>query len=313
MSINVTTSANGTALNELLTPMVLGARTLEKGLMRMVLSQQDKVALSRFTTALNKLEAPVDTPLVANDSMTKDEVTITLGDQMWYDTWNPIRDFEEDWSYFYSTGQLTEAQVAPQIRTAIQQTVVESVTNNLENLIWNGDTASGDVWLQRMDGLVKIIAANADVIDVTNIGVVTKANIIEILDAIILATPDAVIESANPKLIMSYKDKQIYDSVLRDAGISKGVNIQDSPVSYYGGFEIVSCGIPKDNILFTVASTGKDSNLVGATWMDADFRGVKIAKLQENSELWFAKVLFKFGVNIVFGGECVSYVGVVIP
>ena len=313
MSINVTTTANGTALNELLTPMVLGATTIDRGLMRIVLNQQDKVSLSRFTTALDKLEAPVDTPVTANDSMTKDEVTISLGDQMWYDTWNPIRDFETDWSYFYSTGQLTEAQAEPKIRTAIQETVIESVTNNLDNLIWNADTASLDTFLQRMDGLIKIIEANVDVNVVTNIGVIEKDNIFAIMDAVILATPDAVLESANPKFIMSHRDKQIYYSALRDAGISKGTNIQDAGVDSYAGIPIVSCGIPKDHIVFTVASTGKDSNLVGATWMDADYRGVKIDRLQANSELWFAKVLFKFGVNIVFGGELTYYAGVVIP
>ena len=313
MSINVTTSANGTALNELLTPMILGATTLDRGLMRIVLNQQDKVALSRFTTALDKLEAPVDTPVTANDSMTKDEVVISVGDQMFYDTWNPLRDFEDDWSFFYSTGQLTDAQAEPKIRSAIQETIIESVTNNLDNLIWNADTASGNIWLQRMDGLIKLIEANVDVNTVTNVGVIEKSNIFEILDAMILATPDAVLESANPRIIMSHRDKQIYYSALRDAGISKGVNIQDAGVDFYGGFPVVSCGIPKDHVVFTVASTGKDSNLVGATWMDVDYRGVKIERLQANSELWFGKVLFKFGVNIVFGGELTYYAGAVIP
>ena len=307
MSINVTTSANGEALNELLTPLVLGATTIDRGLMRIVPNQQNSVALGIFDTLADKLEAPVDTPILGNDSMSKSEVIVTTGDQMWYDEFNPLRDFQEDWSYFWSSGRLTDAQAGLKIKQAILKTVTESVQNNIDKLIWSGDTASLDVWLQRMDGLIKLIEANLDVNVVTPAGVLTKANIIDVLEAMIDATPDQVLEMQSPKIIMSHRDKQIYFSAIRDATISKGINIMEGGVPTFAGIPIISCGIPKDHLVLTNATSGADSNLVGATWMWADTKGVKVERLQANSEVWFAKVLFKLGVNIVFGSQLTYY------
>ena len=306
MSINVTTSANGNALNELLTPLVLGATTIERGLMRMIPSQMNSVAIGKFNTALDKLEAPVETPITPNDSMTKGEVIITTGNQMWYDTFNPLRDFEDDWVHFWAQGRLTDAQANAKIQAAILKTVIESVQNNVDKLLWSGDTASLDIWLQRMDGFIKLIEA-APVNVVLAAGAITSANIIDIMEAAIAATPDEVLEMQSPTFILSHRDKQIYFSALRDATISKGVNIMENGVPTFGGIPIVSCGIPKDHIVLTNTGTGSDSNLAGATWMDADMKGVKIDRLQANSELWFAKVLFKLGVNIMFPEQITYY------
>ena len=105
---------------------------------------------------------------------------------------------------------------------------------------------------------------------------------------------------------MSHRDKQIYFEATRDATISKGINIMDAGVPTFGGIPITSTGIPKDHLVLGNFSTGSDSNFQSATWMEADTKGLKIARLQEDSELWFAKVLFKFGVAIIYG-EQLSY------
>ena len=105
-SINVTTGSNGVnPLAGMYYPLVLGARTIDKGQMQVIQSQMNTVEVSRFSVALDKLEAPVATPVTANDSMTKDFVQIETGDFMFYDTFNSLRDFQEDWSYLWKPGQ----------------------------------------------------------------------------------------------------------------------------------------------------------------------------------------------------------------
>ena len=84
----------------------------------------------------------------------------------------------------------------------------------------------------------------------------------------------------------------------------------DGDVPTFAGIPVHSTGISEDNLVLTVASAGTDSNLVGATWMYSDTRGVKVERLQANSELFFAKVLFKLGFQIVWGGDVVSYIGI---
>lgn len=316
MSVNVTTSANGEALNGLITQFILGAQTIDQGLVRIVPNQMNTVALQRFQTALDQLVAPVPTPVTPNDSMTKDEVIVTTGDAMFYDEYNPLRDFEDDWRDNWSTGGLTEAQAAAQVRTAIMQTVTESVQDGVEKLTWQGDTLSADAWLNRTDGFEKLIEANGDVNTVANIGLVDKTNILEIMEAVKNgARPDLLASGrrGSLKFILSYVDFQHYMDALRDAGISKGINIMDGDVPTFAGIPVYQTGISASKICLTVASTGTDSNLVGATWMWSDTRGVKIERLQANSELFFAKVLFKLGFNVVYGSDISYYVGAIIP
>jgi len=307
-SVDNTVTASGIALSDIAYLMILGATTIERGLMRVIPSVMDKVHIPRFTAEKDKLVAPVDIPVVLADALFKTDITVTVGDMMFYDRFNPLRDFQEDWSQFYATGRLTDAQAAPKIRQAIEKTVIESVRNNLENLIWNGDKSSGSAFLSRFDGLIKIITADGKVNKVTPGAVITKANVIDLLEGMITATPDAVLEMSSPKIIMSHRDKYIYHEALRDATITKGINIQDGGVDRFAGIPIVSTGIPKNHLLLGNFSSGADSNLVGATWMEADSKGLKIDRLQSDSELWFAKALIKFGVNIVYGEQLTYYV-----
>jgi hypothetical protein len=63
-------------------------------------------------------------------------------------------------------------------------------------------------------------------------------------------------------------------------------------------------------MVFTKATSGNDSNLVGATWMQADYKAAKIERLQANSSEWFALMKFRFGVNYLYGDDIVFYQGV---
>jgi len=306
--ITVTTEANGFALNQLLFRLVLQATTIDRGLVNVIPAVMDKVFINTFR-ADAELIAPVPTPTTGDQTGTidKDFVEIPVGDMMYYKLFNPLRDFQEDWTFFYATGKLTDAQAAPKIRQAIEKVVVEQVNKSLENIIWNGDVAGGAGELALFDGYILLIEAEPLVNVVTPTGVITKSNIFQLLDDMILTTPDDVLELSTPRFIMSHRDKQIYYSALRDGSISKGVNIQDAGVNNYGGVQIVSTGIPKDHLLLANANTGSDSALALATWMNADRSGSKIELLQANSEEWFAKMLVKMGVNITNPDQITYY------
>ena len=315
MSVNVTTGSNGVnPLNELITKFVLGATTIERGLMRVIPNQQNIVEISKFRTDADKLTALECTPSTPNDSMHKDFLQIATGGCQFYDTFCPEEDFFEDWSFLWATGRMTDSQAAPKIRGAIQETVIGSVQANLEKLIWTGDVdAVAMPWLDRFDGYVKILEADATVRDVTNIGIITVENIFQVLSDTKNASNAEMLERGNGTFLVSYKDLQKLYDAQGSADISKGVNVMDKGVGAYAGYKVVSCGIPENMVLFTNASSGSDSNLLGATWMLADTKGVKIERLQANSSEWFSLVKFRFGVNIMYGDDCAFYQGVVIP
>jgi hypothetical protein len=207
MAISNTTSANGQVRPGLATLLALSIPSIEKGLINVLSGHQDTVALSRFQTSNQNTVAPADTPDTPADASTKDEKIITLGDGMFYDEFNPLRTFEDDWVQFYAQGRLTDAQASPLIRNALQQTVVESIGQDIENLIWSGDTTGQNAWSNRFDGFLKFIDADTDVNDVTDVGLITPSNIFDIMDAMILGTRDAVLEKGSIRFIVSHKDK----------------------------------------------------------------------------------------------------------
>jgi len=303
-----TTNAGLKGLNEMINPLILGARTIDKGQIRVIPNVNDAVEVSRFTVAVDELEAPVATPSTANDSMTKDSVTITTGEAMFYDTFNPLRDFDEDWSYLWQVGKMTDAEYNSLVRQNIQSEVIKSIRNNVEKLIWEGDTASSLAYLNRFDGFIKLIEADSTVNEAAGTpAVLTASNIIAKMRAVINAQIEPVLENPNTTFLMNVNDFYKYAEALGDETIFKGTDIPNGPVARFGGFPIVTVGIPENHMVLTNTGTGRDSNLAAAAWMDADINSFKIDRLQSNSELFFVKALFKMGVNFMYGDQIAYY------
>ena len=308
MAITRSTSFVGTPIPQLLTDLVLGCESIEKGILHVFPDKRDKVYLNRFYTANHQLGARVPTPVTPADAMTKDEKVITPGNLMFYDEFDP-RDFEGDWEFLWSQSSSVSAEAAAALWQAINKTVASSVNSDLEEAIWQGDTGSGNAWLAEFDGYLKLIDADASVIDVSNAGVITSSNVISILEAVVAACPAAVQEMSSPAILMSHQDKYLYREAARALDF-KGTNIDGRIDDMFGGFPIVSThGIPKNRVLMSNIGSGDQSNFKASMWMDSDRNNVKIERLQNNSDLFFVKVAFDFGVNTVYGKEIVNYIG----
>jgi hypothetical protein len=174
-------------------------------------------------------------------------------------------------------------------------------------LIWQGDSAAGGSSpLRFFDGFIKTMAADSNVIKVTTPGAaLTAANIKEALDNMIAAMPAAVRVNRAPKLIVSHTTFEIF-SQYTVAVDFKGTDIFDATRMVYRGYQIVPVGgMPDDTIVFAVADLSPNSNLFAGTWMQSDINNFKIARTQANSELWFLKALFRYGVNYGHGEEIV--------
>jgi hypothetical protein len=306
MAINRTSSFVGTPVPELITDLVLGAETIDKGVIHAFSDKRDQVYLNRFYTANEQLGPRVATPITPADAMTKDERIITPGDLMFYDEFDP-RDFEGDWEFLWSQGPSVSAEAAQALWNAIKETVASSVNNDLDNAIWQGDITSLSPWLAQFDGYLKTLDADGTVNAVTPAGVITAANVISVLESVINASPAAVREQTSPAIVMSHTDKYLYQEAARALDF-KGTNIDERIRDNYGGFPIVSVhGMPKDRIVMGNIGSGNPSNFKASHWMDSDRNNVKIERLQANSDLFFVKVALDFGVNYVYGKEIVTY------
>ena len=88
----------------------------------------------------------------------------------------------------------------------------------------------------------------------------------------------------------------------------KGSNISDALEARFAGRNIrFYDGMKENSILIARGTPDNTSNMWAGVWMEADPENIKIARLQANSELFFAKVLFKMGVNFGHDEEVVIY------
>lgn len=306
MAITRSTAFIGTPVPQLISDLVLGAESIDKGIVHAFSDKRDKVYLNRFVAANHKLGARVATPVTAAGAMTKDEKTITPANLMFYDEFDP-RDFEGDWEFLWTQGPSVSAEAASALWNAIRDTVATSVNSDLEEGIWQGDTGSGSAWLAEFDGYLKLLDADGTVNTVTPAGAITAVNVIAILEAVVKACPAAVQEMSSPAIIMSHTDKYLYREAARALDF-KGTNIDTAIQDMFGGFLIVSThGMPAGRIVMGNIGSGDQSNFKASHWMDSDRNNVKIERLQANSDLFFVKVALDFGVNTVFGKEIVTY------
>jgi hypothetical protein len=196
-----------------------------------------------------------------------------------------------------------------EVLRALLSTMQKRGNAQTDRLIWQGDTA-GAACLELFDGYLKALAADATVIDVTNAGVITEANVIGILTDVVNAIPDAVFAQSNAvKVVCNHKTARLYDTA-QAAQDFKGIDVTQGGVRTIQGIPLVAVGgIGDNNIVAGAFSTGDDSNFYAATWMQSDQTNILVDRHRPESDYWFAKITFRLGVEYGWGNETVLYQG----
>lgn len=190
----------------------------------------------------------------------------------------------------------------------------QRIANQLEKAIWQGDTGSGDVNLNKFDGLSKLIDAgspvDANVNGFTGSGVIatiTASNALTVVKAVKNAIPAALKGMDDLVIFCGY---DVYDMYV-DAGVTANLfhfNFDDK--SKYGGLMV-----PGTNVRLE-ASHGLDgTGDLYAFRMANVCMGVDIEGEEQNYRLWYSqdnndvrfRTEFKVGVNVAFTTECVKF------
>ena len=305
-SVNVTSAYVGDVADVLLHLTKLGNQAVQKGSVYVEPGVQKELFLPRFNVADDQLQDRQEDPTSPSDSMNYDERSAAPRDAMFYDEFNP-RNFENVWRPFQPTGPLVDRVDNPRIQAAILQEVVKSIGKQLGKLIWQGDTAAGGGSpLRFFDGFVKI-ADTSGAINPTASGNITAANVISILELTEAAIPSSVWEDSMNTFHMSTADFRLYQQAARALDF-KGPNIGDAMEARFAGRMIRHYeGFPKNFIMVAKGTAGRDSNLWAAVDVAGDEENVKIARTEAKSEKFFAKVLFKYAVQIGNPTETVLY------
>lgn len=190
----------------------------------------------------------------------------------------------------------------------------EKIAIQNEIALWQGDTGSSDVNLNKFDGLIKLIDAgspiNANVSGFTGIATVTTlsaSNALAVVKGVKNAIPAALKGMKDVVIFCGY---DFYDMYV-DAGIVANYFHYDfKDDSNYGGLKVPGTGIRLEAVHGLDGTGDLYAFRMGNVAMGVDLEGE-----EENYELWYSKdnrdvrfnVNWKMGINVAFTNECVKF------
>jgi hypothetical protein len=191
----------------------------------------------------------------------------------------------------------------------------KTIAAQLETALWQGDTASGNVNLNKFDGLVKLIgaasgvvAANASTfISGAPLSSITAANVISIFDGVYRAIPADVVAADDMTIFCGQDLFRTYTIALKNSG---SFNYQ---IDVKADSEFV---LPGTTIKVIAVAGLNGTNKVYAMRLSNLFLGTDLLNEEEKFEIFYAKEAdqvrfvseFKMGVNIAFPDEVAAFV-----
>lgn len=309
-SPTVTTNYNGDVLDYIITEAVVGNEAVEKGSVYVIPDVTSKISIAKMVSSANPIIDREAMPTTKSGTVTMSEASLQPVEMMIYIPDINPRTFEASWRPFHPKGALPNKILDPQIQKTFADVVIKQAQKQIGNLFWAGDTTlAASSPLHFFNGYATRALASATNIDVTNIGVITAANILAIMEDCEQAVPDALFDDKDMVYHMKTTTFRLYQEAVRLLTY-KGQGPADTIPAIYNGREIRHySGFPANKILVAKATTGTDSNLYAATEKINDVENFIIEKLRPEGEHYFLKALFKLDANFSLDSETVFYSG----
>lgn len=309
---NAGSSYNGTVVADLYKVLITGNDVLAQGTARVEQNIRTTRSLPRISSTINPIGAYEVTPSGVTTTTTYEERTLAVNKAMIYDEFDPNSDDWADiWDQWAATGQsYTNIVMNPNIMNAVFMLYQNKAGNQMAREFWSGTTAGA---VDRIDGIITLALLDASVVDVTNIGVITPANVIQVFTDVWTAVPDQFFNDPNYNIHCKtsvYKMLQLANQTAA-ATTSGYLNnaIQnlflEQKIKHYADF-------PANSVLAGKGTTGTDSNFVWGFYAtpDKEMSAPRIDRVSNNSELWFTRINYKYGVQYREGSEIILYTGV---
>jgi hypothetical protein len=198
------------------------------------------------------------------------------------------------------------------------QRKADKIAAQLETALWQGDTTSANVNLNKFDGLAKLVAAaSASVIHAnttTYYGTplaasagITVSNVVAVLDAVYKAIPAEIVGKDDVAIMVGQDVFRTYTIALKNANLF-AYNFNGSADS-----EFV---LPGTQIKVIATPGLNGTSKIYATRVSNLFLGTDLLNEEERFELFYAKEAdqvrfvseFKMGVNFAFPTEVVDFI-----
>ncbi|QKG56997.1 hypothetical protein GKZ68_10385 [Hymenobacter sp. BRD128] len=252
----------------------------------------------------NVIQDRKPTPDTSLGTMTVDGRTLVPADYTIYAEFNP-RDFEQHWYATQLNPTLIDRRLPVTIESVIIQEVLKRHNEYLGLAILQGNT-SLTTNLKYFNGLITRAKADVLVPKVASPVALTTVNIGDALQSTLNSISRAVLYNPGLKFFVSYKTAQIWEQYQRNT-LYKGVDMTAAGIMRFAGRTIVPLnGMPDDTIFLAIGSADSNSNLwVGMN--STDDNTLQLQRLQNNSELYFVKMLMKVDTNYGFSEETALY------
>jgi hypothetical protein len=191
----------------------------------------------------------------------------------------------------------------------------KTIAEQLEIALWQGDTTSVNVNLNKFDGLVKLIGAASGVVAANTstfisgapLSSITAGNVISIFDGVYQAIPAQVVAADDMTIFCGQDVFRTYTVALKNA------NQFHYSIDVKADSEFVLPG----TMIKVVALAGLNgTNKVYAMRLSNLFLGTDLLNEEEKFEIFYAKEAdqvrfvseFKMGVNVAFPDEIVKFI-----
>lgn len=330
----------GEVLEDLLTLTAQENETYKEGLIHIKSGIQKKYALP--SVQLGKIvQDHKPTPDSSLGEYVFAERYLEPEDFMIYLEFNP-RDFEQYYRPFQPKGNLVFRELDPKVQSTMIRLLMERKIEYINHAIWCAAQTAEAAKIASADG--KVTAGNTEIggadaagpmkyfngaiarmlmnaaaaatsedakcgqIKVAGSGTFTDGEAVEKeLFAMWQATEPKIRKKAGTSILMDYKSWDAYNEWLASKTVKYSDNRNENEHRFQGKRIIPMVALPDDCIIMGTFTTGVDSNL----WMGVDYANdeevLQIDKLQNNSELYFFKMLLKMDVNIVRPSEITAH------
>ena len=188
------------------------------------------------------------------------------------------------------------------------------IASQLEIALWQGDTTSVNVNLNKFDGLVKLVGAASGVVDANTstyisgapLSSISAANVVSIFDGIYKAIPAQIVSEDDVHIFCGMDVFRTYTIALKNA------NMFHYSIDVKADNEFI---LPGTTIKVVAVQGLNGTNKIYAMRLSNLFLGTDLLNEEEKFEIFYAKEAdqvrfvseFKMGVNIAFPDEVVKF------
>jgi hypothetical protein len=189
------------------------------------------------------------------------------------------------------------------------------IAAQLETALWQGDTTSVNVNLNKFDGLIKLVNAASGVVDANvstfisgaPLSTITAANVISIFDGVYRAIPATIVSYDDVVIVCGMDTFRTYTIALKNS------NLFNYAIDVKADNEFV---LPGTTIKVVALQGLNGTNDVFAMRLSNLFLGTDLLNEEEKFEIFYAKEAdqvrfvseFKMGVNFAFPDEIVKFI-----